>query len=328
MLPDILPMRPYLREQVWGGRRLQSHYGKPLPADRPIGESWEVSAYSGMSSVVSRGPEAGRHLGDLMRDSGEELLGSRLYQRANGVFPLLIKLLDAQDDLSVQVHPDDGYVLDQALGDCGKSEAWYILHSEGGRVCSGLVEGVGKTEMKEAIRDGRVGEILRFHEVRAGDVIAIPPGMVHAVCRGVMLYEIQQPSDQTFRIHDHDRPGADGGPRELHIGRALDVITFDAEIPAPRQWRDLAGATESWALLVESKHFRLVRCSPEASRSPHDTGDAFAAVTILSGEVEIRSGAAAYPASAGDTFVIPAGRAFEIASQSDVRPEYLVASVP
>ena len=328
MLPDILPMRPCLRELVWGGRRLETRYGKPLPAGKPIGESWEVSAYAGMSSVVSSGPKTGQDLGHLVHEHGEDLLGARLHRCHRGSFPLLIKLLDAQDDLSVQVHPDDRYALDQELGDCGKSEAWYILHSEDGRVCAGLEEGVGQVEMKEAIRNGRVGEVLRFHEVHAGDVIVIPPGTVHAVCRGVMLYEIQQPSDLTFRIHDYDRPGPDGSPRELHVDRALDVITFDAGSPAPRHWRDLPGATDSWALLAESEHFRLERHSPDEAGATHNSGDSFAAVTFLAGEAEIQGGAASHTGSAGDSFVIPFGRAFEVARRSDARLEYLIASVP
>ncbi|MDP6778610.1 MAG: class I mannose-6-phosphate isomerase [Candidatus Latescibacteria bacterium] len=328
MLPDILPMRPFLRELVWGGQRLETRYGKPLPPGKPIGESWEVSAYPGMSSVVTSGPQARRPLGDLVRDHGEDLLGARLHDRSGGDFPLLIKLLDAQDDLSVQVHPDDRYVLEQRLGDCGKSEAWYILHSEGGRVCTGLEDGVDGAEMRAAIQEGRVGEVLRFHEVHAGDVIAIPPGTVHAVCRGVMLYEIQQPSDLTFRIYDYDRPGPDGRPRELHTDRALDVIAFDTEAPAPRPWHELPNATDSRALLAETEYFRLERHGLAGASSTLDSGGSFAAITLLSGEAELRGGNASHPASAGDSFVIPSSREIEIARRSDARLEYLVASVP
>ena len=165
MLPDILPMRPYFREMVWGGRGLQEHYRKRLPAGKCIGESWEVSAYTGMESAVCQGDFTGWSLRRLVEAHGRELLGSHVFERYGGEFPLLIKLLDARHDLSIQVHPDDCYAKAHGLGEFGKTEAWYILRSDRGRIVCGLKQGVGKSEFEAAIRDGRVEAAVRFVEV-------------------------------------------------------------------------------------------------------------------------------------------------------------------
>ena len=232
MIPDLLPLKPYLRETVWGGRSLGTYYNKALPPDVPIGESWEVSAYKGMESIVADGPLAGQNLADLVAIYGADLLGQRVIQRYGTEFPLLIKLLDARDDLSIQVHPDDTYTRAENLGTYGKTEAWYILKSDQGRVACGLKHGVDKHSLELSIRENRLQDTVQFFDVQEGDVIFVPPGTVHALCQNVMIYEVQQSSDLTFRIYDYNRPGTDGKPRELHIDRALDVIAFDA--PAAR----------------------------------------------------------------------------------------------
>ena len=192
MIPDLLPLKPYLRETVWGGRSLGTYYNKALPPDVPIGESWEVSAYKGMESIVADGPLAGQNLADLVATYGADLLGQRVIQRYGTEFPLLIKLLDARDDLSIQVHPDDTYTRAENLGTYGKTEAWYILKSDHGRVACGLKDGVDKHNLELSIRENRVQDTVQFFNVQEGDVIFVPPGTVHALCQNVMIYEVQQ----------------------------------------------------------------------------------------------------------------------------------------
>ena len=326
-LPDILPMTPYLREMIWGGRGLQTHFHKNLPPGKSIGESWEMSAYREMESTVACGPLAGWSLRRLVETCGSDLLGSRVCERYAGEFPLLIKLLDARQDLSVQVHPDDGYGRAQGLGEFGKMEAWYILHSDSGRIACGLEEGVGKADVEAAVSNGRVEDVIRFFDVAPGDVVFLPPGTVHALCKGVIIYEVQQSSDLTFRIYDYNRPGPDGAPRELHIVRALDVIAFNAPAQKPVNWQTLSGAGQN-VPLVESPHFRLERFSAAGGRAEHASDGSFAALTLLNGSATVAGPHDAFPAQKGDTFLIPAGRSFSATRQGNGPLDYLIASVP
>ncbi len=328
MLPALLPMRPYLREMIWGGRGLQLHYNKPLPPGKSIGESWEVSAYPDMESTVAAGPLAGQPLRQLVEIHGHELLGRTVYNRYDGEFPLLVKLLDAQKDLSIQVHPDDAYARMKNIGNFGKMEAWYVLHSDNGQIACGLKDGVDKPAFVEAIRNNRVEDAVQFFTARPGDVIFIPPGTVHALCRGVMVYEVQQSSDLTFRIYDYNRPGSDGKPRELHIENALEVITFGESSRAPVSWCDLPGATSNHTLLIESEHFRLERCNPPERKTEHSAYPSLAAVTFLEGNAEITSARESYPGKKGDTFLIRAGRPFQVLHRDGLHPEYLISSIP
>ena len=328
MLPTILPLRPHFREMIWGGRRLRDQFNKALPRGRNIGESWEVSAYPGMESLVASGPFSGRSLHDVADSYGRELLGGAIFDRYGGEFPLLVKLLDAHQDLSIQVHPDDAYARRKQLGSFGKMEAWYVLRSENGRIACGLKPGVDRSAFADAIDNNRVSDAVEFYDARPGDVVYIPPGTVHALCSGVMVYEVQQSSDITFRIYDYNRPGADGKPRELHVDSALDVIDFDGPRRQPAAVSTLAGAHSDGTVLVESEHFRLERFNPSETRTEHPPYASLAALTFLSGDAEIHGGGEACRAGTGDTFLIPADRDFSVNSVGETPPQYLVSSVP
>jgi len=320
-LPDLLPLRPYLREMVWGGRRLAELYDKPLPPDSPIGESFEVSALPERDSVVASGPLAGEPLGALAAQYGQDLVGASTVERYGRDFPLLIKLIDAQQDLSVQVHPDDAYARKHKLGPFGKMEAWYVTHSDGGRIALGLEDGVGREELVQAIRLGRVEEAVRFHDVAPGDVVSLPPGTVHALCRGVVVYEVQQSSDITFRLYDYGRLGLDGKPRELHTEEALEVIDFGAGSRQPEPVGDLGAR----ARVVEDEHYRLDggRLTEGMSIS---SGDSFAALTALSGQLRLRGGdGAACDLGPGDSALIPVGRTVEAEPLDKGPADYLLA---
>ena len=203
-----------------------------------------------------------------------------------------------------------------------------MLESENGRIACGLKPGVDRPSFADAINNNRVSDAVEFFDARPGDVVFIPPGTVHALCAGVMVYEVQQSSDITFRIYDYNRPGADGKPRELHIEDALEVIDFEGPCRQPAASSDLAGQDPDGTLLVESEHFRLERFNPSEIRTEHPPRTSVSAVTFLDGSAEVQGGGDVYSAGKGDTFLVPAGRDFAVIRQGESPPEFLVSSIP
>jgi mannose-6-phosphate isomerase len=219
-----LRFRPILRHLIWGGRRLGTFLQKPIGDASDYAESWEISDYRDQVSVVADGPLAGTTLRELVKSRTMELLGPAMGPR--DPFPLLVKFIDANEDLSVQVHPDDEKGR-RLANDSGKTETWVIVAAEpGSLIYAGLKEGVGPEEFRRAIDSGRVEPLLHRFEAKPGDSILIEAGTVHAIGAGVLLAEIQQMSDATFRVFDWNRLGADGKPREMHIEQALESIDF------------------------------------------------------------------------------------------------------
>jgi mannose-6-phosphate isomerase len=225
-----LSFEPLLKERVWGSDRLAS-LGKRLPGAAPYGESWELVDLPAEQSRVAGGPLAGVTLREIVERTPAALLGPVALDA--GSFPLLVKYIDAAETLSVQVHP--GVASAARLGGRAKSEAWYILDAKpGATIHVGLRPGTTRGELEAALASDRVAELLRVRPVRAGDVIPVAPGTVHAIGAGVLLAEVQQPSDTTYRVHDWGRSGLDGKPRALHVREALECIRFDAEVPELR----------------------------------------------------------------------------------------------
>lgn len=216
--------QPRFQERVWGGRNLARLYGKPLPGTGPIGESWEISDRPGNLSLVTNGSFAGRDLRWLMDHHLPGLLGNA--RPLDGRFPLLIKLLDAQETLSLQVHPPARLATE--LGGEPKTEMWYVADAApGAELFVGLKRGVTRIEFERRIQDGSVANCFHRVAVQAGDVMFLPSGRVHAIGAGLVLFEIQQNSDTTYRVFDWNRVGLDGKPRELHIAQSLASIDFD-----------------------------------------------------------------------------------------------------
>jgi len=311
-LPEILPLTPYLREMVWGGRRLGNLYGKPLSAGQSIGESFELSALPGRDTVVADGLMAGRGLLSLHREFGAQLVGEEVSERYGSDFPLLIKLIDAHDDLSIQVHPDDAYAQSRELGVFGKTEAWVVLHSEDGRIALGLEPGVDETALRQAIGDGEAERVVRFQAVSAGDVVYLPAGTVHALCRGVLIYEVQQSSDITFRLYDYDRAGLDGEKRELHIDHGLAVTDFDAHPEPTRTPSDSSRTT-----LLDAEYFRLELFQGEPGVI--ETGASFAAVTVVEGGVTLEGSEQSHLLAIGGSAMIRAGTRVRVIPASGAR---------
>jgi mannose-6-phosphate isomerase len=302
----LYPLRftPILRRLIWGGRRLGSVLHKPIGDASDFAESWEISDYRDAVSVVENGPLAGSTIRELINWYNPGLLGPALGSRDQ--FPLLVKFIDAHQDLSVQVHPNDEQGR-RLAGDSGKTETWVILEAEpGSAIYAGLKRGVNKEQFAEAIRSGGVEPLLHRIEPKAGDCILIESGTVHAIGAGVLLAEIQQTSDVTFRVYDWGRTGPDGKPRALHVDQALASIDFDrgpVQPITPRIDQLPAGGTREHLSL--SAYFALERLNLE---KPATVGqfDRFTILLGLAGSFDARHGTESTHVEFGQTVLLPA----------------------
>lgn len=315
---SLYPLRlePLYRRYLWGGRKLATVLGRQLPPGDDFAESWEVVDRGPDQSRIAAGPLAGTTLGELLRRAPRQLLGERGADRARAQarqmgapeaslsFPLLIKLLDAQRSLSVQVHPDDERAVRRTPPDLGKTEAWVVLDAvPGATVYAGLKPGCGPAELVAAVAQGKTAECLHCFQPAVGDCLFLPAGTVHALGAGLVVYEVQQSSDTTYRLYDWQRVGADGKPRALHIPEALEAINYQAgpvtpQVPQP-------GAVPDVERLVTCDKFRLDRW--RTSR-PLTLGgdDSCRVVTVVQGTVEVAGDGVAQPLVAGQTVLLPA----------------------
>ncbi|MDR1860512.1 MAG: class I mannose-6-phosphate isomerase [Bacteroidales bacterium] len=221
-----LKFKPQYMEKLWGGRKIEHILGRDLGVLSNCGESWEISGVQGYVSEVSNGFLIGNELNELLEVYMGDLVGDRVFDRFGQEFPLLIKLIDADDDLSVQVHPDDALAMERH-NSSGKTEMWYVLQADAGaRINCGFKRPLNAAQYQEMLDAGRLPEILNFESAKSGDVFFMPAGRVHAIGRGILLAEIQQTSDVTYRIFDYNRTDSTGQPRELHTDMALDAIDF------------------------------------------------------------------------------------------------------
>lgn len=223
-----LKFNPILKDLIWGGSKLRTILNKKDASDK-CGESWEISDVEGNSSIVANGFLAGNTLGELVEIYMGDLVGDQVYERFNNEFPLLIKFIDANDKLSIQVHPDDEMAAEEH-GGAGKTEMWYVMDAAPE---SELIVGFNKEIDKETyiklLNENRLTEILNFEKVKPGDVFFLPAGRIHAICNGLLIAEIQQTSNYTYRIFDWNRTDAQGNPRELHTDLALKAMDFSVE---------------------------------------------------------------------------------------------------
>ncbi len=290
-----ISFEPVYQEKVWGGRRLESVYGRRLPKEGVLyGESWELVDREKEQVAIQSGPAAGRTLNDLWMNERRSVFGCGLLAHSASRCPLLVKILDARDDLSIQVHPPASAVA--SVGGEPKSEMWYIAHADpGAKLYVGLREGVTRTDFEGGINGGRTRDQVHVIEPSAGEFIFIPSGRLHAIGAGLLIYEIQQNSDTTFRVYDWDRPGTDGKLRQLHVDQSLKCIDFtDVE---PRM------GVPRGEVLVECEHFQVRRrVVPWGETTAAADDGAASVVTVVTGEV--RCGDASF--RAGDFFLVPA----------------------
>lgn len=290
-----LKFRPIFKPYVWGGRNLGRLFGKPIPASGPAAESWELVDRPDDNSVIANGPLAGKTLRWLMEHHMAEVLGSVASWK--GRFPLFVKILDAKEKLSLQVHPPDAVA--EKLGGEPKTEMWYIFDAlPDSSLYAGLKRGVTRAQFEAALADGTAERCCHRVAVRPGDVMFIPSGRVHAIGSGLVLFEIQQNSDTTYRVFDWGRVGTDGRPRELHVAQALQSIDFDDYEPTL--------ATPQGTLLVDCPLFTTHRERIEHPLTGREDGRTFQILCGLQGSASIRAGGVSESIVPGETVLLPA----------------------
>ena len=293
--------KPVYKQYLWGGRRFESVLGRTLESDGIYAESWEVSDHGQEQSIVEAGPLAGMSLHELVVEHGEKLLG--IHHPADR-FPLLMKFLDANKPLSVQVHPDDALAKRMGLTDLGKTEAWYILQSEpGSRIWAGFSDAVDRQSLAAAVKDGTLERYLHSFEPHSGECLYLPAGTVHALGAGILVAEIQQTSDNTFRLYDWNRVGPDGKARELHVENGLDSLDFNQGPVGPGE--PASTDREHVERLVDCDKFVLDRW--ELSGVQSCGGDRRChIITVVVGEVQVEGDPGAKPLGPGKTALLPA----------------------
>ncbi|AQT85488.1 mannose-6-phosphate isomerase ManA [Paenibacillus larvae subsp. larvae] len=302
MKPYPLKFKPDFKERVWGGRALEQ-FGLELPEGH-IGEGWMIADHPNGTSTVINGEFAGKGLDEVRESYGEILFGTKGFSQKTGRFPLLVKLLDCNDDLSVQVHPSDDYEK-LAKGELGKTEMWYVLDAKpGAKIIYGLKEGVDREQLKKAIEEDRILDSLQEVSVQAGDSFYIPAGTVHALGAGVLVAEIQQNSDTTYRLYDYNRPGLDGKPRELHIEDSLNVAAYEGA-GATQMKTDLKQDQE-WLTIAESPYFLVQKGRVNGKWELSTNAESFVLFVIAEGSGYISWADGSIDAKRGDCFLLPA----------------------
>ncbi|MDF2472338.1 MAG: mannose-6-phosphate isomerase, class [Anaerocolumna sp.] len=293
-MKDILFLEPVLKEMIWGGSRLKSDFGYDIPSDH-TGECWAVSAHANGDCTVKNGLFKGEKLSSLWKNHPE------LFGNVRGdVFPLLVKIIDAKNDLSIQVHPDDRYAAEHENGALGKTECWYILDCDpDGKIVIGH-NAKDKTELKDMIDNQKWNDLIRVLPIKKGDFFQIEPGTVHAIKTGTLILETQQSSDITYRLYDYDRL-SDGKPRELHINKCIDVITCPhEEVIADRNIIEFENATVEH--LISCDYYTVSKLWVNGSQS-FKQKEPFTILSVVEGEGNIDG----TPIVKGDHFILPAG---------------------
>jgi mannose-6-phosphate isomerase len=323
-------MQPVFKERVWGGRRLADLLGKSLPPDQRIGESWELADHPHGRSLVADGPMAGKTLRWILERHGAAVLGSDEFARGGAArFSLLVKFLDASDRLSVQVHPDDSYAAVHHAGESGKTECWTVLHAEPGAwLIQGVKPGVTRPQFAAALKAGQVEELLAVRPVKAGDFIWVPAGLVHGIGPGVVVAEVQENSDLTYRVYDWNRAGPDGKPRELQVREALETIRFGGDM-TPQGGRGKTADETGLVIehLVGCHAFSLTRIQIDRRPWAADMDGGWVAVVVLSGAARLTTREGAMAIRAGDTVLVPADLQ-EYALEMPQKLTVLVAAPP
>ena len=310
--PYPLLMVPAIQSNPWGGTRIRDVLKKQIPAalvSQPIGESWEVSAHPNGVSRIGNGPCAGMTLPQAVEAWGTALVGADVVRRYGATFPLLVKLIDVNTLASVQVHPNDEQAQRLEGFPFGKSEAWYIIDAApSAEAYIGFAPGTSPEQFTAALTGGRVRELLRPLTPHPGDCLALEPGTVHACGNGILMLEIQQSCDITYRVYDWDRRDFEEKPRALHIGKAMQTIDFGAQ---PRVFR--ARGTEDTACeLMKGKHFSVFEVALRRSCALAARA-VFTSLTVVRGSCVARAGGLDLPLATGATLLLPSGMACTLA---------------
>lgn len=289
-------LKPVFQEKIWGGSRLRSVFGFDIPNDK-IGEDWAISAHPHGVSVVENGEYQGQKLDELWQNH-KELFGNP----TEPVFPLLIKILDAEDELSVQVHPDDAYGMKHE-GELGKTECWYIIDAEPGAEIIYGHHAKTREELAEMIQEGRWDDLLKKVPVKKGDFFYVPSGTIHAIGKGIMILETQQSSDTTYRVYDYDRKDANGNTRELHIQQSIDVTTVPTITPQI-QMKEVRKGNSSIVTYLETEFFNVYEWDIKGITSFKKQAP-YTLATVIDGAGELVVNEKIYPLTKGASFILP-----------------------
>lgn len=304
MLEPMLLKAP-LKDYLWGGNRLKHEYGKTSDLDI-VAESWELSCHEAGLSLIDSGVHKGKTLAELLTGAGRAMLGSKA--KVMDYFPLLIKFIDAKGDLSVQVHPDDEYALREE-GEQGKTEMWYVVDAEpDASLIYGFQQQISKEEFEQRIADNTLLEVCNKVPVHKGDVFFIKAGTLHAIGSGILIYEVQQSSNLTYRVYDYGRVGKDGKPRQLHIDKALAVTNLDVPQAVSGKMVDIDLFPDvEIKLLAECKYFKVYHGSLQGDSTMYAGEDSFHCLTVLDGALVLTAGDASLTVAKGRTVFVPAG---------------------
>jgi len=296
-----LSFKPISTYRIWGGNQLKLKFNKPFAAEN-IGESWELSTVQNNISIIENGRLAGQSINELIKKHPIELLGKKVFEKYGYDFPLLFKLIDAADDLSIQVHPNDA-VAKAKHNTLGKSEMWYVLEAEkGAHIVAGFKSSINKDQYLENIKNNTLNDILRTIAVKSGDVFFIETGTIHAIGKGVMIAEIQQTSDITYRIFDYNRLEKDGKPRELHADLALDVLNFkENDVQVHYQLKENEAVD-----LVKCPYFYTKIIDLNGEINIENSSDSFQVYMILDDTIKIHLDDLVYEFEKGQTILVPA----------------------
>jgi len=290
-------LKPVLKDIIWGGTRLASEYFKSDNPNQKIAESWELSVHKNGVNIIENGEYTGISFEELFHN--DQSIISPDYH--SDKFPLLIKYIDAEQDLSVQVHPDNNYALKYA-NESGKTEMWYIIDAKpGSKLVYGLNNNYTREDLENLIANDKFIDCLNYIEVKPGDTYFIPAGLVHAIGEGILIAEIQQNSDTTYRFYDYNRSGADGKPRELHIKQALDVC-----IKTKSEYKKEELNAKIWNTLIECEYFTVVKITP-VHKIHFTINNYFHSIICIDGEANILYNEELYSIKKGDSYFLPAG---------------------
>ncbi|WP_020155323.1 mannose-6-phosphate isomerase, class I [Caldibacillus debilis] len=291
-------LQPVFKERIWGGTALRDRFGYAIPSDH-TGECWAISGHPHGQSTVLNGEYKGMGLGDLWKKHRKELFGDD----QNEVFPLLTKILDANSDLSVQVHPDDEYAGIHENGELGKTECWYIIDCKPGAELVYGHHAKTKEELDYMIKNGEWDRLLRRVPIRPGDFLFVPSGTIHALCEGTLVLETQQSSDTTYRVYDYDRTDEKGNKRELHLDKALDVITVphrDHDLHFEKEAHEGAAIT----CFIRSEYFSVYKWEISGEGEFPKTAP-YLLVSVIGGSGSVTVGDKSFPLKKGDHFILP-----------------------
>lgn len=304
---EVFKMKPIFKEAIWGGNTLAKRYNKPIISDK-TSESWEIAAHKNGQSTVSGGVYDGRTLCELAEMLKEKLLGDYVMRKYGGKFPLLVKLLDCNDKLSVQVHPDDAYAAEHENGEYGKTEMWYILAAKpNAKLIYGFNRDVTTEEFRAAIENDTLDELMNYVPAKEGDCFFIRARTLHALLDGLLVAEIQQNSDTTYRVYDHGRVDKNGNARELHTDKSIAVTNTHSSkgherIIAPKEPID--NGTRS--VLCSCEHFETERYELDGRVDFQTNRQSFEMLLIYNGHANITFDSGILTVCEGDSLVIPA----------------------